>query len=80
MQEKAQLAWALEGLSKLQGVAVDRLRLEGAFAVLASSQIDEADLRNLAARLGYSAPVSLQAMDAAQLPLLVFAERLGWVA
>ena len=78
MQEKAQLAWALEGLSKLQGVAVDRLRLEGAFAVLASSQIDEADLRNLAARLGYSAPVSLQAMDAAQLPLLVFAERLGW--
>lgn len=78
MQEKAQLAWALERLSKLQGVAVDRLRLESAFAVLAAQQIEETDLRNVGTRLGYSAPVRLEALDAAQLPLLVYGKSLGW--
>ena len=78
MQEKAQLAWALERLSKLQGVAVDRLRLESAFAVLAAQQIEETDLRNVGTRLGYSAPVRLEALDAAQLPLLVYGKSFGW--
>lgn len=78
MQAKAQLAWALENLSKLQGVAVDRLRLEGAFAVLAAEEVDDAELQNLAARLGYSAPVRLKQLDAAQTPLLCVVEGQGW--
>lgn len=78
MQVKAQLAWALEHLAKRQGVAVDRLRLEGAFAVLAASSIDESDLRNLAVRLGYSTPVQLPGLDEAQLPLLVCDNQGRW--
>lgn len=78
MQDKAQLAWALENLAKSQGVAVDRLRLEGAFAVLAAQRIAEADLKNLCARLGYTAPLRLREVDSAQLPLVVYHELAGW--
>lgn len=78
MQEKAQFAWVLEHLSKSQGIAIDRLRLEGAFAVLATQRLIESDLRNLTTRLGYTAPVRLNQFDAAQLPLVVQAQDSAW--
>jgi ATP-binding cassette, subfamily C, bacterial LapB len=78
MQEKAQLAWALATLSKSQGVAVDQMRLEGAFVTMAAEQVDAEVLRGLCSRLGFTAPVALTQPDQAQLPLLCRTQAHGW--
>lgn len=78
MKDKLELAWAFGALSRAQGVAVDVLRLESAFATITGELTDGDALNNLCARIGFSPLVPMQTLDPAQMPLLHKSPALGW--
>lgn len=78
MKDKLELAWAFAALSRAQGVSVDVLRMESAFATFSNDLTDDEGLQNLCARIGFTPPARANTVDPAQLPLLHKSSKLGW--
>jgi ATP-binding cassette, subfamily C, bacterial LapB len=78
MKSSASLAWALQRLAQLQGVALDPLKLEAALRHRKQDRIQVSDLRQICDTLSYAAPLELPSPDGAQLPLLCCLEDGTW--
>lgn len=74
-----QLHWAIKRIAQMQGNRLDGLRLQAALSHLDDTAQPQSLLNDLVNRMGFDRPTSMQAPDAARLPLLAHTEEHGWV-
>lgn len=74
----AQLQWALEKLAHAQGSAPDSLKLQASLQHLPEVDEPMAKLSVVCQRMGWGEPLTLEAPDRSQLPLLAHHAQQGW--
>jgi ATP-binding cassette subfamily C protein LapB len=78
MINQQQFEWAMQRLAQMQGYRVDVLSLRASLAALNDASAPLQQLKKITLQMGLNEPLLLDLPDRAHLPLLCYADDLGW--